>query len=236
VSEEGNENVDEGVVQPTETEQGHDDAQTEAQVAADQKRNDEEKNWEEVRRKMREQQQLIEESQKKIQELTAPKSPKEEENWGIDDDDLAEGKHIKELKKELKALQKDLKSREVEAVQERVQTKFPDYESVVSQENIETLKKIKPGLAKALSRFDNPYELAVEAYDLIKTYVVKEPSGPSLEAKKVEENSSKPRSAQAISKTSALADVNQFSEMDAKGRKAFLKSKFDEMQRAVKGF
>lgn len=234
MTEEGNENVQEGVVQATEAEQTHDDVEQPVNGGPHQKRKDEEKNWQEVRRKMREQQELIEQSQRKIAELTASKSPPEEENWGINDEDLAEGKHIKELKKELKTLRRELQSKEMETVQERVNLRFPDYNSVVTQENIDILREKKPYLAKALSRFDNQYELAVEAYDLIKTYVVGQEPSMSLEAKKAQENSMKPRSVQAVSKTSSLAEANQFAEMDEKSKKAFLQSKFDEMKRAIK--
>ena len=234
MTDEGNEIVEEGIIEAAEAVQEHDDDAPQPEESPSQQRNDEEKNWAEVRRKMREQQQLIEESQRKIAELTSPKASSEEENWGVDDEDLVEGKHYKELKKELKALQSDLKNRENETVQERVQARFSDFKDVVTPENIELLKEKKPVLAKALSRTDNQYELAVEAYDLIKTYVMKEAPRESPEARRAAENSTKPRSVQTVSKTSALADLNQFADMDVKSKKDFLRSKYEEMQKAMR--
>jgi hypothetical protein len=234
MTEEGNEIVEEGIIEATEAVQEHDDDSQETQGASDQKRNDEEKNWAEVRRKMKDQQHLIEESQRRIAELTTPKSSKQEDEWGIEDEDLVEGKHLKELKKELKSLKSELRNRENDSVQDRVRARFTDFQDVVTPENIELLKEKKPVLAKALSRTDNQYELAVEAYDLIKTYVLKEAPKESLEARRAAENASKPRSVQAMSKTSAMADLNQFAEMSAKGKKEFLRSKHEEMQNAIR--
>lgn len=234
MTEEVNEEKEEGALQPADAEQVQDDVSTNAEEDSQQKRNEEDKNWAEVRRKMREQQQLIQESQQQIAELTASNAPKEEENWGIEDEDLAEGKHIKELKKELKALHVEMKTRERESVNDRIHARYSDYEEVVTPENIEILKQKKPFLAKALSKSDNQYELAAEAYELIKTYVVTESPQPVPEALRALDNSNKPRSVQAVSKTSALADLNQFAELDAKGKKAFLRSKREEMEKAIK--
>src|SRR5258706_8953639 len=63
---------------------------------------------------------------------------------GIDADALAEGKHLKPLMKELRSLKNELnqykKQTQQETIEVRLKTRFPDFDKVVSQSNLEMLR------------------------------------------------------------------------------------------------
>lgn len=225
----------EEVAQSTESEATQ-TSQSEAQIAEAKRRNDAEYNWAEIREKTRRLERENQELKEGFQRLTQPKQVEEEDSFSFKDDDLIEGKHLKNVVKELKSLRNELKQKEASSVEDRIQFKFPDYRDIVTKENIEQLKETEPVLVKSLLALTDPYEQAEAAYRMLKKMappVTKEPS-LSMEKKKALENAQKPLSVQAVSKTSAMADVNQFAEMDVKSKKEFLKSKYEEMQKAIK--
>lgn len=91
---------------------------------------------------------------------------------GIDDDSLLEGKHAKKLVEHVKALRSELNQYKVQATQESLETKivrqFPDFSSVVSQENIEVLNQEFPEVAMALRDTGDLYTKAAATYNMIK--------------------------------------------------------------------
>lgn len=218
------------VVPATETEQ----LQAEAvQESAQEKRqrNDAEYNWVEVRRKMQEQQRQISELQELAKANKKTPEPISEEDFGIKDDDIVEGKHVKELKKELKKLQSYIKEKEVSSIDERLIYKHPDFAEIVTRENIETLKQRKPLLAKTLGYIPDPYEQGLAAYEALKDNGIGVEVVKSQEKEKALKNSSKPVSVNAVTKNSAIGNAHLFENGLTSELKAQL---FKEMQEASK--
>lgn len=211
------------------------EAQNEAQKVSAAKRNDVEYNWAEMRERQRRLERENEELKQGFAKLNQPKQEPQEEDYGFKDDDLIEGKHVKSIMKEIKNLKNELKQKEASTVDDRIQFKFPDYREVVTKENIELLKETEPVLVKSLLSLSDPYEQAEAAYRMLKKMAptAKEPSN-TLEKKKALENAQKPLSVQAVAKTSSIAEANQFAEMDSKTKQAFLRSKYEEMQKAMR--
>lgn len=207
---------------------------TESQ-ATQRKRNDVEYNWAEARRKKQELEQHNQDLLEEINRLKTAKTPQEEDDIGIKDDDLAEGKHLRALKKEIKNLRSDLEKNRAVTMEDRLQLKFPDYNDVLTPENIEILKQQEPELAMSISHIPDPYNQAVAAYKLLKKIGVKQDDSMPLEKKKAIENSQKPLSVQAISKGSPLENVNAFANMSSLDKKSFLRKTYEEMQAAIKG-
>jgi len=234
------------VAQATAQAQESQGAEEQNQESSSAKPNDTAYNWAEIRKAREEDRKKVLELERRAKEqdevikrLTEPKKAVEpDEDDGMADSDLVEGRHVKSLKKEIKQLKSYLKEREASTVDERLQLKFADFTQVVTPENIELLKQTKPVLTNSLRYIPDAYEQGVAAYEMIKEVVMKteKVAKESLEAKKATENLQKPRSVQSVAKTSSLADVNQFSEMGYKQKQEFLRQKYEEMQQAAKGF
>lgn len=197
------------VAQAAESETEHDDRQEKPKQAEPRKRNEAEHNWAETRRKMQELESKNREMQEQLTRLV-PKPVPQEEDYGIEDDAIVEGKHVKSLKKELSELKSYIKQRETATVDERVNLKYPDYAEVVTQENIELLKQTEPELAMSIYHTPDPYNQAVAAYKLLKKVSNKPEQTNSLERKKAQENTQKPVSVQAVTKSSAIGNAHLF--------------------------
>lgn len=237
MSEEENSGV---VAQATEEiAQSVESAATQAEVKETQsveakKRNDAEYNWAE----MRERQRRLERENLELKEGLArlqPKQVQEEEDFGFKDDDLIEGKHVKNIIKEIKTLKSEIKQKDASSVDDRMQMRFSDYRDIVTKENIDLLKETEPVLVESLLAMNDPYKQAEAAYKMLKKMapVTKEPP-TTLEKKKALENAQKPVSVQAVAKSSPIADVNQFYEMDRKGRQDYLRKVYEDMQKSIK--
>lgn len=176
--------------------------------SAARKRNDAEYNWAEARRKMQEserEKQILQEELNRLRSQT-----KQEKDYGIKDDDLAEGKHLKSLYKEIDNLKSELERSKAATVEDRLQMKYPDFSDVVTKENIELLKQTEPELAESIYHSPDPYKQAVAAYKLLKKVGVNQEQSMPVEKKKAIENSQKPVSVQAVSKQSAIGNAHLF--------------------------
>ena len=183
--------------------------QNERQEAAEEsrKRNDQDRNWAEARRKMQELERQNQELAEKISRVSKPEAPIEED-YGIKDDEIAEGKHVKELKRELREIKSYIKQREVSTVEERIKTKFPDYDEVVTKDNIEYLKQKSPYLVEALANNKDPYAQAVAVYDALKMATPPKQNYPDKE--RAAKNAAKPVSVNAVTKQSPLGNAQMF--------------------------
>lgn len=98
------------------------------------------------------------------QEQPQVQVPAEEDlnlDFNINDDDLAEGKHLKKTSKKIMQLENKLREYEL-----RMQC--PDLEKVLSSENIQRLNSQYPEIAIALRDTPNEYTKTVNAYRTIK--------------------------------------------------------------------
>jgi hypothetical protein len=233
------------VAAPTEESQG---AEETSQSGSSAKQNDAAYNWaemrkarEEDRKRLQELERISREQKEFISKITSsPAEKPDDELDKLGDEDIITKRQALKLaeKKAQEIARQVLKQREAETVDERLQFKFSDFNQVVTQENIELLKQTKPVLANSLRYIPDAYEQGMAAYEMIKEVVAvrgNQTPTESLEMKKANENLQKPRSVQAVAKTSSLAEVNQFSEMSQKDKQAFLRSKYEEMQKAMKG-
>jgi len=211
MSEEVNESVEETQEVTAQTDQSteHNDVSQEAQEAKHQKRNDAEYNFAEMRRQQERDREEREELRREIAQLKKP--PVEEDDYTFADDDLVEGKYLKDLKKEIKSMKSEMQRREVSSMEDRMALKYPDYKEVTSKENIGLLIKTRPALAKALGKMqDDPFDQAEAAYEMLKGFTAKQSDPNALERKKAAENSQKPLSANAVTKNSAIGNAHLF--------------------------
>jgi len=101
------------------------------------------------------------------------------------------------------------KQRKAQEAPQRIRSKFNDYDSVVTKENVEQLRAREPDIAQALSLIADEEAQAVAAYKYIKAFV------PGTEAvdeakQRLAQNAEKPKSASSMVAASPLSQASTF--------------------------
>jgi len=196
-------------------------------AAQQRKRNDLEYNWAEARKGLAQRDKEIQELRAQLQSLAKPDEP------SISDDDLLTAKDGRKVfrKEAAEIVQEALKQYEVSTLEERMLQKFPDFNDVVSPENIRFLKETEPELAMSLANLANdPKAQSTAAYKLLKKLGIGA-NQSSPEKDKALKNAQKPLSVNAVTKQSALGNAHLFEN----GLTTELKSQlWKEMQECIK--
>ena len=175
------------------------------------KRNDAEYNWAEARRKTQELERQNREMSDQLARLQQNKSPEVDELDALGEGDIVSKAQAKKLAEKMarQIVQESLKQQHAATAEERARLKFPDYDDVVTKENIELLKQRKPELALSLAHNPDPHAQAVAVYDALK--MMGSVGDPKMaEKKKAAENLEKPRSVNAVTKQSAIGQAHLF--------------------------
>jgi len=161
------------------------------------------------------------EMQQRIQSMQQPKQqeePVEDYDIDIESDALAEGKHLKKLVAKQKAMEKQLKAyqamSEETAVEARIRSQYPDFEKVVSKENVDMLVAQYPDIANTLRNTPDMYNKAASTYTIIKNFGIHKDT-PKYEADRAKavSNAQKPRPLASVNPTqgdSPLSKANAF--------------------------
>ena len=178
-------------------------------------------------------QQLQQQAQQQPQVVQPEPEPEfEMPDLDLDDDGLAENRHIKAMHKQMLAMQKQIKAQQQEAIriqqktqetmiETRIKSTYPDFDRVVSQENIATFSKMYPEIAQTLHATSDLYNKAVSAYTLIKQFGIAKDKSHSQDAVRALNNVNKPRPLNSISptrgqdKASPLTRANGFANSDS---------------------
>ncbi len=160
------------------------------------------------------------------------------------DDDLVEGKHLKnqrkQFDKELVTIKEELKEhRRVSTermIDSQIRNEYPDFYKVVTEENIKTLREMDPHLAYSLHSNPDMMSKAVSTYRQIKQLGIVQTDNYQAQKAKAHSNSSKPRSTASLSPQegdSPLSRANAF----ANGLTPDLKKQlYKEMKEKAKGY
>ena len=225
------------VVLPPDSEQPS-ERQEEIQEVQQRKRNDAEYNWNEARRKMEQLERKSREQEEMIARLQQPKEEADDELNNLAEDDILTVSQARKLATKMakQVANEAIRQREALTVDDRLRSKFSDYDQVVTTENIELLKQNDPELALSLQRLsDDPYAQSIAAYKLLKNTGYGAPTkiaAPTLEKKKALENSQKPLSVNTVTKQSAIGNAHAFEN----GLTPDLKKQlWADMQKAMKG-
>lgn len=161
----------------------------------------------------------------------------------IDDESLVEGKHLKELVKEIKNLRSTVKNYEQQTqktahqtIEVKLQTQFPDFNKVVTEENLVQLRSMNPDLADAILANKDEYKQAKLAYDMVKQLGIYKEDVFDEERSLVRKNTLKPRPLTSISPTQTdnpMSKVNAFAH--APLTKELKDKYYEEMLQAMKG-
>lgn len=138
---------------------------------------------------------------------------KEKEELG--EDDLVEGKHLKEGLAEIKDI---IRRKELETVPDKLKSKFEDFNDVVTKENLEKLQKTEPELFQSLQLEDRRrvsagdlFVKGIAAYKTIKSLGISPENQEYMNKKEhIQSNHNKPMSVQAIKGAGAIHKANAF--------------------------
>jgi hypothetical protein len=147
-----------------------------------------------------------------------------EPNFTMDPNALAEGKHVNDLNhhygKKLRQLEEKIKQSEKQTSQRimeaQLKAQYPDFDLIVSQQHVEQLKRSHPSIAQALATAasSDEYSAAASLYTIIKEMgIAKSMQESNMTRKILQDNATKPRSAQAASPqrgSTPLSQVNEF--------------------------
>jgi multidrug efflux pump subunit AcrB len=174
----------------------------------------------------------------------APKTPEpvEDNEVTIGNDDLVEGKHLSKVGRQIKNLKEELNQYKqqstVVAAENKLRSTYPDFDTIVSRDNIEALRIEFPEIANTInSSTGDLYSKAVSAYTMIKKLgIYKEPEVYSEEKEKVKANAVKPRPLASVSPLkgdSALSHANAFAKGLTKELQEQLRKEMDEARRQM---
>lgn len=184
-----------------------------AQAEAQQKRNSVEYNWAEARRKMQDLDRQNRDLAEKLDRLQKAQAPQEIDELAklADDDIITKAQASKLADRRAREIAAEvIKNHAASTVEERIKARYSDFDQVVTQENIETLKQRKPSLALALAHNPDPYAQAEAVYDALKMMGIGETDVNKVEKEKALKNAQKPMSVSSASKTSALGNAHLF--------------------------
>lgn len=157
------------------------------------------------------------------QELHAKLNPQQqpkvedEVDYRINPDDLVEGKHLNKFEKKIKKLEDQLKNYQQQTTESTIEVKlknqFPDFDKIVSRENVELLKEAYPELAQTLNSSSDLYSKAVSAYTLIKKFGIHQEEPYKADIERAKTNAAKPKPLASIAPQqgdSPLSRANAF--------------------------
>ena len=163
----------------------------------------------------------------------------EDEELRLGNDDLAEGKHLAIVNKEVKKLRQELKQYKAQTAEQtteaQLKSKYADFDKVVSRDNIDALTAAYPELARSLQATDDLYTKAVSAYTLIKKFGIYQESPFSSEKALAIKNTAKPRPLTSVSPQqgeSALSRANAFASGLTDDLKAQLRREMEDARKA----
>jgi len=158
--------------------------------------------------------QVYEMSQQRRQ-YEEPAQPEPE--YKIDPHEIVEGKHLQQYAKKVQQLEQRLQQQNeanIAAIaQSQLRAKFPDFDKVVNEDNIEQLKYAYPELANTLNSSRDVYSTAVSAYTMIKKLGIVPEEDYMAQKAQAQKNVAKPRPLASVSPQqgdSPLSKANAF--------------------------
>lgn len=138
-------------------------------------------------------------------------------DFDIDEDGLVEGRYVKKVTNKLKALEDQLKNyqsqQKQQTIESRIKSQFPDFDKVVSEENVYLLNEQYPEIAQTLKDTSDLYNKAVSAYNVMKRFGIYKEDLHQSDRIRAEQNLKKPRpltSASPQQGDSPLSHANAF--------------------------
>ncbi len=165
--------------------------------------------------------------QQQQSQQTTMNDRQQEQPASYSDDDIIEGRHLKaefsslkrELEEQRRYVDEARKVAEVNSVENKLRTKYNDFDSVVTYENIQKLRELKPEIAASLHQTQDLFNKAAATYTILKDLGIARANAISDEQIRAQHNLNKPKPTSAIASTSSLTHASAFSENLTEDRK-----------------
>lgn len=138
-------------------------------------------------------------------------------DFDIDEDGLVEGRYVKKVTNKLKSIEAQIKNyktqQQLQTTEAKIKAQFPDFDKVVSEENVYMLNEQFPEIAQTLKDTPDLYNKAASAYNIMKRFGIYKENTYQPERQKAEDNLKKPRpltSASPQQGDSPLSHANAF--------------------------
>lgn len=162
------------------------------------------------------------------QQLELAKRQKNDFDLSLNDDELAEGRHLAKVAQKVKQLEEQLQQtaqiNQQLLIEQRIKAKHKDFDEVVTKENLEKLKSEDPEIFNMILSAQDPYAQGVTAYKMIrKLGIVPDTTAP---LQRINQNMSKPRSANSVAgqqSSTALSKAAAFGDLTPELAKALVK-------------
>jgi DNA repair exonuclease SbcCD ATPase subunit len=166
----------------------------------------------------------LEESERRYAQKNEKQSAEQEDDYNINvgADEFAEGKHLNKVVERINKMEQKLEAKmnafhkqtQAATVENRIKVEYPDFDRVVSAENVEILKDRAPRLAQSIGDDKNEYNQAVAAYEAIMELGIAQ-KAPTVNrnVENIKKNMNKPRPASSVSPQngdSPLTAANSF--------------------------
>lgn len=185
--------------------------------------------WKQIRDRMAQAERRNQELEEALKVAQSKPQPVEiiDEDLSIDleEDALAEGKHLKKVDKRFQKMQRELdqykqqaqqaqQQSAQQALQAKLKAQYPDWDQVYNEENIARLEVQEPEIYQALNASSDVYKAGISAYKMIKQMGISVPEDIYAQDKALaQKNASKPKSLASISPQqgdSPLSKANAF--------------------------
>ena len=149
---------------------------------------------------------------RQMQEMQKSQVPTEskEEGMSLAPDDLVEWRHMEkkfnELQDQIKSYQQQSSFSSAEA---KLKMQYPDFDQVVTKENVELLKQTEPEMASSLLAGSDIYAKGISAYKLIKNLGLYKEDKYAQDRQMAAENAAKPRSTASVGVQSGQTPLSQ---------------------------
>jgi hypothetical protein len=162
----------------------------------------------------------------------------DDDELNIDPDTYAEGKHLSKVDRKVRKLEEQLRQyqqqSQSQSIESRIIAQYPDFDKVVSVDNIEKLKEDFPELSATLHSSNDLYSKAISTYKLIKKLGISHDNMYDKEQAMVQKNAAKPKPSAAINPQrgdSPLSKANAFENgLTDELRKQLQREMFDAMK------
>ena len=169
---------------------------------------------------------------------TMAQAPVEDDEINIGPDDLAEGKHLSKVSRKIKKLEEQIKGYQQQttavSIEAKLKSAYPDFDTVVSKDNIDTLKDSYPEIAQSLSESQDMYSKAVSAYTLIKKLGIHVEDLYSADRAMAQKNATKPKPLASVAPQqgdSPLSRANAFANGLTEELKVQLRKEMEESRK-----
>lgn len=187
---------------------------------------------EETERRLAQLEQHFKEQQERATPETAPTDDYDSEY----DDMYVNRKQLSQreqkMRQEIDAQRKEMEAikqqTQMQMAEQRLKAQYKDFDAVVTEENLEKLKQIKPAAFRSIASTPDLSDKGEMAYDLLRQYgIVKDKDDEDL---KVEQNQQKPRAANTVAPHMGESPLSQVGNYD---RRTLSETRKAELRRQV---